>query len=206
LKSTERSAVGKFAPLLRRVLDAIEIAQHALLGEIGRFQILFYSVQFSRKQQKRLFLQRLACVAADFSRTFANSRIVRALVGQRRQKTDRGMVDLLVALPLHDAKVSGAVQLAALDAALALQLVEPGDHEQRRVGVGREQERGELARLGEQAAGIVGDRPEQDEQEARVAADATRPPAAGPASRCSSRPGTRATPSSTPAGSTRASN
>jgi non-heme chloroperoxidase len=89
------------------------------------------------------------------------------------------MVDLLVPVPLLDAQKVDGVDRVALDAALALQLVEPAGQVHRGVDVRGVEQLSEILDRRLAATVIVDDRPEKDEQQPRLAGDALHAGRAG---------------------------
>ena len=84
----------------------------------------------------------------------------------------RRMADLLVLVPVDHAQVVDAVDVVALNAAFGLELVEPHQHVLLRIEVARVEHGRHVIGLRRRAAGVVDDRPELDEQQPRIAADA----------------------------------
>ncbi len=101
------------------------------------------------------------------------------LAGARRQAAAARVLDLLQPAPMPDAQVRRAADIVALDAARALQLVEPGREQGRRIRIEGEELLHQQVGHELQAPGIVGGGPEEDEQKPRIARDARHAGKAG---------------------------
>ncbi|OIQ80993.1 hypothetical protein GALL_372540 [mine drainage metagenome] len=82
------------------------------------------------------------------------------------------VVDLLVAQPVRDLDVAVTVDLIAGDAILPLELVQPSANQARRIVVVGVKKAREHSRISAKPSFVVGQRPQQDEGEPRLATDA----------------------------------